>query len=218
MTTKNFKVSREIEIFFQNLLNDSLRMLYAPQCIHKLNAQEKDDVYLGQKVYISTYGSNKIMVLDQYTLNDNFLISEKNNMKLSLGEGPLVNLQPEWLEKGFYFDFTKNQIYEIDLFAHLSYQKADNELAEICITNDLAKPHYFIHISCSYILRFYSHNLIFNLMLDNDRYFSGANDFVSRFRILDNDTVEKLINAKGDKSSANDSEAAFYKKIFSFCI
>jgi hypothetical protein len=194
MIIKTFKIGEKQKLFLQSLLGDSLRGLYAPQLI-QLMEEKGNNSYIGDKIFITTK-SNKTISLEQYTLNDRFLIDESNNLKLEFENDSLISLQPNLLNKGYYLDFIHGGIEKIEIFAHLSYQYAEDENSEICIKDENNKAHYFTHIECEYIIRFHLEKQLFSLMLDNQRYFTGSNDFISRFRILDNDNVEKLINSR----------------------
>jgi hypothetical protein len=215
MTIKIFKIGNIQKLLLDNLLGDSLRGLYAPQVIQKMGVNGKDSIYLGDKILITTK-SNKTISLEQFALNDSSLINKSSNLKLQVENGSLTHFQPNFLRQGFYLDFIHSQIDKIEIFAHLSYQLAEDENSEICIKDENDKQHFFIHIECGFILRFHLEKQFFNLMLNNERCFAGGDDFVSRFRILDDESVERLINLKINNSFDNqDNITQYYQKVYS---
>lgn len=207
---KKFKINSEIKSVLQNLVGVNIVGLYAPQCIRIQNQNQNDSNFLGKEIFMSL-NTGKTLVLEQYEMMDSVLINDNNNLKLSLNEAPLVDLQPFMSERGFYLDFIDSNILRIDLFGYLNLQQADNEFSEICIVDESGEKQYFIDIKCSYVLRFFLKNQVINLTLDNERFFPGNNDFVSRFKLISNDECEKLLDFK---PNIIDEYALVYEKIF----
>lgn len=208
---KKFKINSETNSVLQNLIGVYIVGLYAPQYISIQNINQKDSNFLGKEIYISL-NTGKTLVLEQYEMKDSAFINESNNLKLSLYEASLMDLQPYMLERGFYLDFIDSSILRVELFGYLNFQVDDDEFSEICIKDESGKKQYFIDIKCSYILRFFMKNQIVNLILNNERHFSGSNDFVSRFKLINNDECEKLLTFK---PNIIDEYTLVYEKIFS---
>lgn len=192
MIVKSFKIGAIQKFFLESLLDDSLTGLYAPQCVQRIEEDGTTTTYLGDKVYFTTQ-SNKVISFIQYTLNDSFLINESNNLKIQAETAALIDFQPNFLSQGFYLDYINGKINVIEIFAKLSYQLDEDGCSEICIKDEDNQERHFIHIECEYVIRFCLASQTFNLMLSNERYFAGANDFIARFKILDNDRAEQLI-------------------------
>ncbi len=208
---KSFNINTEISSVLESLVGNDIVGLYAPQYIIRQNKDSKDSIFLGKDIYISL-SSKQVLVLAQYTLNDIAFINQNNNLKLSVQHLSMIDLNPHMLEQGVYYDFVDSRIFKVELYGYLNFQSDSNQDSEIIIKDKLGDNHYFIDIKCSYILRLFMKNQQLNILLDNERFFSGANDFVSRFKIVDDIECDRILSFE----ESNGDEYSFgYKKILS---
>jgi hypothetical protein len=208
-----FSIDTNLITFLKKLKGHSLGSLYAPQCVSWINKGGKRDTYLGDKVIISFNSLADLLILGQYKLNDKIFLDKTNNINFDISTNRLIDVEPALLSRGFYYDFSGDKILNIEVFALHSQQVTQGGYGEISISDAQGRMHYFIDIKCSYMIQFVTQNENLNLMLDNERYFSGGyEDFICRFRILENSEAVNLIDCLVYSS---DEKNIRYEKIFS---